>query len=436
MRRKRRPLPSAKLTSALLAAALAFGVVSTTAHAQSDAALKEARVFFDAGAKAYAAGQYPAAIQAFEQAYAIVPREGILFSIGQAHRKQYYRGRDPGDLRRAIEHYRKYLDKAPGGKRAGDATSALAELEPMLDRLTPTTDGETPPPPPPSSPDKEGTRLMISSSTPGAKVSVDGGAPQSLSVPHIADVKPGKHAFRVFSDGYVEEKREVTVVAGTLLPQDVALDEQPATLQFDGDEGADVSIDGRFVGRTPLAAPLDVPPGSRFIAVTKSGYDPHSEEIDLTRGANATVTVDLDSTTQRTVSYVFFAGGAVFILGSAVAAAFAFNEQSQAQELDVLRNEKGLTSEQRQEYEDHRDARDQFRAGAAFSAGFGGVLALVGGVLYLFDSPGAVAPPASRGEPEKKPDETPPASDDMEMEVSAVPVLGPTFVGAGVTLTF
>ncbi len=46
----------------------------------------EVQQAFDAGARAYESGQFEAAIQAFDQAYAISPREGLLFSLAQAHR--------------------------------------------------------------------------------------------------------------------------------------------------------------------------------------------------------------------------------------------------------------------------------------------------------------------------------------------------------------
>ncbi|MDI1435084.1 MULTISPECIES: PEGA domain-containing protein [Polyangium] len=42
-------------------------------------------------------------------------------------------------------------------------------------------------------------------------------------------------------------------------------------------EGADVVVDGRAVGRTPLAAPVFVDPGSHEIEVKKFGFDPGKE---------------------------------------------------------------------------------------------------------------------------------------------------------------
>ena len=71
----------------VLALALA---VASTAHAQPKGSvppekMAEAKSYFEAGAKAFDAGDFETAIQAFTQAYKIVPRDNLVFSIAQAH---------------------------------------------------------------------------------------------------------------------------------------------------------------------------------------------------------------------------------------------------------------------------------------------------------------------------------------------------------------
>src|SRR5262249_49982115 len=51
--------------------------------------VEQAKNYFNAGATAYAAGQFVAAAQAFDQAYKLAPRPAILFSMAQAERRQY-----------------------------------------------------------------------------------------------------------------------------------------------------------------------------------------------------------------------------------------------------------------------------------------------------------------------------------------------------------
>ena len=127
----------------VLAAALA---VTAPAAAQDN--LERARMLFNAGAEAYGTGQYPVAIQAFQEAHRLSERPGLLFSIAQAYRQQYYVDKNPANVRGAIQYYRDYLSKVKSGARVGEAAKALSELEPIAARLTADT-GETPAPTPP-----------------------------------------------------------------------------------------------------------------------------------------------------------------------------------------------------------------------------------------------------------------------------------------------
>src|SRR4051794_3084418 len=98
---------------------LAGPMASSTPRAQSREDLDRAKASFQAGATAYAAGEYLAAIQALESAYALTPLPAIAFSLAQAERRQYFVAHEPPYLLRALELYRRYLDQVPtGGRRA------------------------------------------------------------------------------------------------------------------------------------------------------------------------------------------------------------------------------------------------------------------------------------------------------------------------------
>lgn len=57
-----------------------------------------------------------------------------------------------------------------------------------------------------------------------------------------------------------------------------------ATLRIESDvPGADVFIDRKFVGQTPLTVP-DVAPGAHQLNVTVAGHDGHSETIEVAAG--------------------------------------------------------------------------------------------------------------------------------------------------------
>ena len=119
----------------LFATALALGLACAPA-ASAQTTVEQAKTLFTAGASAYASGQFEAAIQAFESANRLVAKPAIVFSIAQAHRRQYFLDKNAEHLRTAIAKYHQYIDQVAEGGRRADAAQALAELEPMLSKIT------------------------------------------------------------------------------------------------------------------------------------------------------------------------------------------------------------------------------------------------------------------------------------------------------------
>ena len=50
---------------------------------------KRAKAVFEAGGRSFEQGDFAAAIQAFEQAYALSGRPSVIFSLAQAHKKAF-----------------------------------------------------------------------------------------------------------------------------------------------------------------------------------------------------------------------------------------------------------------------------------------------------------------------------------------------------------
>jgi hypothetical protein len=295
-----------------LAAGLAVLLLPASARAGDDA-LGQAKTYFSAGAQAYDAGRFSAAVQAFQQAYALAPRPAILFSMAQAERKAWFVDKRVDDLKHAIEHYHAYLSQIPTGGRRGDAADGLAELEPLASRVTqePTA---------PTAPAAEAkTRMMVTSSTSGAKASLDGGP--ATEVPLIDDVTAGKHHVHLSADGYFDEDRDAIAAAGSLAAIDVVLREKPALLSIQLDASAAIAVDGRPIGSSPLARPLELPAGTHLVTITKNGYEAFSHEITLERGKPSSMAASLRTTGQRTTAWVFFCAGGVGLLTGAVARA-------------------------------------------------------------------------------------------------------------------
>ena len=119
-------------------------LVSGSAHAQRESARdREARNLFAAGQDAFGGGNYPRALEYFEQAYELSQRSGLLYNIAVTA------DRMRNDAR-ALEAFRGYLAAEPDTERRAeveariaflDAAQATPEPEPAVDPPP-----ETPPP--------------------------------------------------------------------------------------------------------------------------------------------------------------------------------------------------------------------------------------------------------------------------------------------------
>jgi len=403
---------------------LAFAIATTGATARADAdPVEQAKALFSAGASAYDKGDYVAAIQAFEGAAKLAPRPALVFSLAQAHRRQYYIDSKPEHLRAAVDLYRAYLEQAPDGNRRADASQALQELGPAAQKLTGDREGPKA---------QEPARISIhSSGTPGARVSLDGA--KTVEAPLIGPVAAGKHTVVISADGFFDETREVTAVDGTIIAEDVALREKPALVTLlRADDGARVEVDGRFVSTTPLHAPLEIASGSHLLTVTKNGHEAFARDLDLGRGELRSLDVKLAPSKQRGVAaWLFVAGGVAVVAGGAFLGV-ALVEESTASSILDARGTRNLTAADLDRYDAARRARTSWTAASVASFGSGAVLAATALVLFVFDPPRT--PSTARRDDAPKP-ASPPLR-RVPSEVGFTPWLTPNLVGGSAEVRF
>ena len=373
------------------------------------------RKLFGAGVAAFKRGDFLTALQAFEAAYRADPRPGILFSVAQAHRRQYVIDHDESHLRGAVDQYRRYIEVDPGGSRRGEAAQALVELEPLLPRER----GEAPVAVAPPK-----TQLLVVS-VEGAMASLDG-APMR-PVPFVQEVASGGHHIRATAPGYLEQAREARAVEGVTVMVDLPLHELPAHLSLNGG-GAELWVDERFVTDLPLADPLRLPPGRHFVVVRQTGHVPLGQLVELERGDKQALDVDLSPTGQRVGAIATLGVALAAIATGSVLAVVATVEEGAAQDfLDATSSGNVLQAE----LDDYRDTiarRNAERtASIALLAGGAGV-GIVAAALILFDDPSPPqAPPSESDEPE--------AGGDL-VDLAFQPQLGPSAVGLGLSGRF
>jgi tetratricopeptide (TPR) repeat protein len=414
---KRRVLPARALLPALLAGLMS---VAGTSAAQD---IEQAKRLFNAGAAAYASGQFGAAIQAFEEANKIVAKPAIVFSIAQAHKRQYAIDHNPEHLRAAIDHYRSYIEQVPQGGRRADAAQALGELEQMAGRPAAPDSAKV------AGPMKEPARIMVMTQAENAEVLLDGKTKKEAQL--AVEVSPGKHRIKVSAAGYFDDERDVTAVDNNLVPVDVQLREKPAQLSVEGTKNADVTVDSRTVGTTPLPGPIQLTSGSHLIVIRKNGYKAYAEEIEVTRDQRKTLKVALRATGQRIVAESLLLSAGTAVIGGVVFTLVAGSQQHQASVILEKQKTQTLTNDDKAAYYSARDSRDNWVKVAAISYGVGAAALVTGLVFYAFDQPSVALAPQHFDDKPKKP-----LSPREPTEMSMRPIIAPGFAGGAFTGRF
>jgi hypothetical protein len=317
---------------------------------------------------------------------------------------------DPWKLQRALTLYDEYLERFPTGKRQRHAKQHRDLLGPVLEQMKLTQ---------PQSllrRVERATQFMVSSSIPESQVTI--GSEVIVEFPDTLEVEPGTYSVKFEAPGYQTKTSELKIPVGVTLPLEVDLVPLPAQLRVSAPDGAEVVVDGISRGEAPLSRALEVPAGSHFVAVLKTGSYAYAEEVSTTRGAKSSVVAKLEPTTQRTVSYAFMGTGAALLVGSALALLVSAGNQAEAVQLESQLAARGLTESQARAHADHVSARDRNRN---FGLGLGTAAALTGTaaiLLFVLDTPRA--PSAAVNSP----------------SLAFSPMLSPKFVGGGLSAQF
>jgi serine/threonine-protein kinase len=125
--------------------------------------------------------------------------------------------------------------------------------------------------------------LAIETTPAGARVQVDGAGVGTS--PLRIEIPPGSHDVRLSLDGYAPAAMSIDVREGEEpAPLRFELSPVVASLEVVSSPGqADVFVDGRKMGQTPLAA-LQVPAGSHDLLVNRVGYRSWRRSLEATAG--------------------------------------------------------------------------------------------------------------------------------------------------------
>jgi PEGA domain len=353
---------------AALCLALCAGLLPRPAFAEPPSELERAKESFKAGAAAYAAGDYLAAIQALDAAYQLTPLPAIAFSLGQAERRQYFVDHSRPHLDRAVSLFRHYIDVAPGGSRRADALDALSQLEPLAaSQPKPSATAAQRP-----AENARRTRVLITSDAPGARLLLDG-AP-AVGSPLIREVEPGKHYVTVEAPGFHAAQRELTAIAGELALTQVSLRERPSILSIWTSPNAELYVDGSYTSPGGDGVVLQLSSGKHRLAVAQNGHRVAIRELTLERGKAQTIRVPLEQTPQRFISQALFISGGAALGASLVFSALTIQAEGRAEEFLGRRAHGNVTGPDLYSYNSAILDRDRYRLGTGVcltaSAGF------------------------------------------------------------------
>ena len=104
--------------------------LATPALAVAQPAREKALDLFDESKVHYRAARYRRAAELLREAYALYPEPVLLYNLARS-----YEGLD--EPRRALEHYRSYLDEEPGAANRAAVEQRIAGIERRLEKRAP-----------------------------------------------------------------------------------------------------------------------------------------------------------------------------------------------------------------------------------------------------------------------------------------------------------
>ncbi|MCC6646378.1 MAG: PEGA domain-containing protein [Polyangiaceae bacterium] len=258
-----RHLAAVSLTSLLLA------LGSGSAHAQADAARKEAAERFDRGLRLFDERNLPAALAELERAHALSPNPVVLLNIGLVQ----------ASMGRAVQAVAT-LDRV----LAEPGTLSPARLE----QARRTRDEHA----------RRIGEITVTTQVTGATIELDGVAVGSSPLSAPLRVASGEHVVSVVATGYAPARRAVSVAGNARV--DVALE----LVAMQGKAGwlavraavpaVEVRVDGELAARTPVPGPLAVAPGKRRVDLRRAGYRAWAREVAIAEGATSELDAQLE----------------------------------------------------------------------------------------------------------------------------------------------
>ena len=286
-------------------------VAASAASAQSGDALKKAQASFDQAQTDYLQGNYDAAAQEFQDAYAARPFPQFLYNVGASYHMKGKKASDAFAYGKAVQFYRQYLAEEPNATDKAKVEKTIAVLEEEMKRLNTAGAAQGS-----GSGAGSGSGSGSASAAPSQEVQQLGDVkvrglvvivtePQNATI-YLDDKKNGPMAQTPWSgslDGehrLIIEKRGYKPVETTIAADPSKLVQVISTLSQESYlgwidvtsnvPGALVYLDDKSVGpigKTPLSQ--NIKPGKHTFWINAEGYDEYTQAVDIAAGETASV---------------------------------------------------------------------------------------------------------------------------------------------------
>jgi hypothetical protein len=140
-------------------------------------------------------------------------------------------------------------------------------------------------------PDRPKAGLKVQSPVPNAEVFLDGSSLGKAPVDRN-DLDPGKHYVLVHKDGFTDFKREVILIENQSIALVADLSASGGIRVLSTPEGADLRIDGEYIGKTPITRDK-ISAGDHVLELDLKGYFKLKENIKMEGGREKVFSYDL-----------------------------------------------------------------------------------------------------------------------------------------------
>ncbi len=244
--------------------------------------------------------RYVDALALYAKAYEITSDPALLYNQGRAFE--------------AMGDYPDALDKLEKFDR--EASAALHAKVPGLRDLLVDLRGRI-------------TTLVVTTNAPGARLLVREKAAGTIQKELKLRTRAGAATVEVVAEGFAPFKKDLDLVGGATVKVDAQLQPKKvdALVIVKTRPSADIAIDGKPIGRSPLE--LRLPAGAHVLLAESEGKDPQKISMTLALGDRREIDLDLKARPGVTSRWWFWTGVAVVVAG-AVAGTIALTTERSA----------------------------------------------------------------------------------------------------------